>query len=172
MDKNEKHELSRALRARIEAAPALLLVEFGGLTVDSSNELRAKFREAGCAYKVYKNSVIHYAIQGTKHEPLSPLLRGVSGLAFHVDDPGAPARVIRDFAKTSDKLRLKGGVIDGQLLAGKQAEVLADMPGPNELKAKLLSLLTQPGTNLVRVLAASTRDFLNVLNAKKDKDAA
>ena len=172
MEKQGKIEQSDRLRSSIQDVSALLLVEFSGLTVADAEVLRNRFREAGCSYRVYKNSTVHYAVAGTPHEPLSSLLKGVTGLAYHEEDPGAPARVARDFAKTNDKLRIKGAVLGGQLLDARQAEVLADMPGPQELKAQLLQLMVTPATNMVRVLAAPMRDFLNVLQAKKDKDAA
>ena len=121
MDKTNKHAQSAALRERIEGLSALVLVEYQRLTVAESEDLRKKFREAGCSFRVYKNSIIRYAVLGTRHEPLTPLLKGVSGLAFNPDDPGAPARVARDFVKTNDKVKLKGAVVEGQVFAGEDA---------------------------------------------------
>lgn len=172
MDRNTKAELSSTLRTQIEDMTALVLVEFQGISVSDADDLRNRFRDAGCSYRVYKNSTIRFAVDGTKHEAIVPLLKGTSGLAYHPDDPGAPARVFREFAKDNETVQLKGAVIDGDLLEGKTALALADMPGPMELKAKLLALFQTPATNMVRVLNAPARDFLNVLNAKKDKDAA
>jgi large subunit ribosomal protein L10 len=172
MDNATKHELSAKLRDEIQAASALVLVEFAGLTVAAANEIRTKFRDAGCRYRVYKNSTIHYATKGTKHEAIHPLLKGVSGLVYHLDDPGAPARVARDFAKDNEQFRVKGGVADGTPLDAAGVEMLANMPGPRELKARFLALLNTPATQMVRVLNAPAQSFLYLLNAKKDKDAA
>ena len=172
MDSVTKRELATKLKDELGAASAMVLVEFNKLTVKSANELRGKFREAGCTYKVFKNSTIRYAIEGTKHEALKPLLKGVSGLAYNVDDPGAPARVARDFAKDCEELNVKGGIADGKVLDPKGVEMLASMPGPRELKAQLLALLNTPATQLVRILNAPAQNLLNVLNAKKDRDAA
>ena len=172
MDSTTKHQLSAKLREEIEGVGALVLVKFTGLTVSAAEELRAAFREAGCTYHVYKNSTIRFATQGTKHEPIRDLLKGVSGLAFNAEDPGAPARVARDFAKTHDQLEVKGGVSDGTLLDTKGVDMLASMPGPLELKAQLLALFNTPATQMVRVLNAPAQSLLYVLNAKKDKDAA
>lgn len=172
MESATKKELSTQLRDELDGTSALVLVEFAKLTVKSANELRGKFREAGCTYKVFKNSTIRFAIEGTQHEPLTPLLKGVSGLAFNVEDPGAPARVARDFAKDNDALTVKGGIADGTLLDDQGVQRLASMPGPRELKAQLLALLNTPATQMVRVLNAPAQNLLNVLNAKKDADAA
>lgn len=170
MDKTNKHAQSAALRERIKDATALVLVEYERLTVAESEDLRKKFREAGCSFRVYKNSIVHYAVVGTRHEPVQPILKGVTGVAFNLDDPGAPARVARDYVKTNDKVRIKGGVMEGELLDATRTAAIADLPGPREIKAQFLMLLKTPATQMVQVLQASTRDFLCVLNAKKQKD--
>lgn len=172
MEKATKYAQSAELQDQIRDLTAIVLVEYDRLTVAEAEELRGKFREAGCTYRVYKNSVIRYAVAGTSHEPIAPLLKGVTGLAYNADDPGAPARVARDFAKDNDKLRLKGGVVEGEVLEGADCNKLADMPGPREIKAKLLMLFKTPATRMVQVMQAAPRDFLRVLIAKKDKDEA
>lgn len=172
MDKDTKHSQSAALREQIADVTALVLIEYDRLTVAEADELRGKFREAGCTYRVYKNSVIRYAVTGTPHEAITPLLKGVSGLAYNAADPGAPARVARDYAKGNDKFKLKGAVVEGEMYAGQAAEKLADMPGPREIKAKLLMLFQTPATRMVQVMQAAPRDFLRVLLAKQKKDEA
>jgi large subunit ribosomal protein L10 len=170
MDNTTKHALASELRDELSRCSAFVLVGFNAMTVKTAEELRAKFRDAGCKYRVYKNSTIKYATVQTQHETIKPLLHGVSGLAYHLDDPGAPARVARDFAKDHDNFIVKGGVSDGRLLDEKGVEMLATMPGPRELKAMFLALLNTPATNMVRVLNAPAQSLLYVLNAKKDKD--
>lgn len=172
MEKSEKIAKSETLKGEIADVPALVLVEYSGLTVEAADDLRNRFRDAGCTYRVYKNSTVKYAVKDTGHEGLMPLLKGVTGLAYNAEDPGAPARVARDFVKNNDKLAVKGGIIDGQLLDAAGCNQLADMPGPRELKAKLLSLFNTPATNMVKVLQAPLRDFILVLKAKQDQGEA
>jgi len=172
MDTTTKKAIADQLREEITSCSALVLVGFSGLTVKAAEELRGKFREAGCSYRVYKNSTIKFATAGTQHAPLKELLKGVTALAYHTEDPGAAARVARDFAKDNDKVQIKGGISDGRLLDEKGVEMLAKMPGPRELKAQFLALLLTPATQLVRVLNAPAQSLLYVLNAKKDKDGA
>lgn len=167
-----KQEESQKLREKLTGVAAFVLVDFAGMTVADATELRNKFRDAGCAYSVYKNSTIRFAITETVNEPAKVLLKGMTGLAFSATDPGAPARVVRDLAKDMKSLRVKGGVIEGTVLDEQGVERLADMPGPRELKAQFLALLNTPATQLVRVLNAVPQGFLYLLNAKKDKDAA
>jgi large subunit ribosomal protein L10 len=79
--------------------------------------------------------------------------------------------VAKEFAAANDKLRIKGGTIDGRGLDARGVETLASMPGPRELKAQLLALLNTPATHLVRVLNAPAQGLLNVLSAKADQSA-
>lgn len=170
MEITTKKALADELRDELSDCSAFVLVGFSGMTVKAANELRGKFREAGCKYRVYKNSTIRYATVDTQHEPIKEFLSGVSAIAYHPEDPGAPARVARDFAKGDEKFFVKGGVSDGALLDVKGVDVLASMPGPLELKAQFLALLNTPATQMVRVLNASAQSFLYLLNAKIDKE--
>lgn len=172
MEQAIKREQSAQLRQQLSEVSAFVLLDFAGVTVEQVTELRNKFREAGCNYRVYKNSVIRWAIEGTSHEPVTPLLKGMTGLAYNGEDPGAPARVARDFRKDVDALGIKGGVMEGTVLDESGIDKLADMPGPRELKSMFLRLLQTPATSMVRVLNAAPQSFLYLLNAKKDKDAA
>jgi large subunit ribosomal protein L10 len=164
-----KHDNSEKLREELSSTSGFVLVEFAGLTVAAVADLRRKLRDAGCTYKVYKNTTIHYAVEGTKHAKAQSLLRGVTGLAYHLEDPGAPARVARDFAKDNEKFRIKGGIYEGSVLDERGVVNLAGMPGPRELKAQFLALLNTPAQMLLRVLNAPGQGLLNVLVAKKDK---
>ena len=116
MEHASKQELSQQLREQIVDASALVLIDYSGMKVSEVTELRNKFREAGCTYKVYKNSTIRFAVKDTSHEPLSELLKGMTGLAFNLEDPGAPARIARDVAKDVKALDIKGGIMEGNLL--------------------------------------------------------
>jgi large subunit ribosomal protein L10 len=167
-----KHDQSAQLRDSLSNIPAFILLDYAGMTVEEATNLRNKFREAECKYQVYKNSVVHYAIKGTRHEPVSPLLTGMTGLAFSPNDPGAAARIAREFAKDAKNFKIKGGIIEGTVLDADGVSRLADMPGPRELKAQFLALLNTPATSLVRVLSAAPQSLLYVLNARKDKLAA
>jgi large subunit ribosomal protein L10 len=168
MDTATKHRLADELRTELTDCSAFVLVGFTGMTVAKANELRGKFRDAGCKYRVYKNSTIRFATVETQHAPIRDLLGGVSALAYNPADPGAPARVARDFAKDHDNFVIKGGISDGSLLDDKGVRALADLPGPLELKAMLLSLFNGPATSFVRVLNAPAQGLLNVLTARKD----
>lgn len=167
-----KEDKSAKLRDTLSGVPAFILLDYAGMTVEEATNLRNKFREADCKYQVFKNSIIHYAVKGTRHEPVSPLLTGMTGLAYSPNDPGAAARIARDFAKDAKNFKIKGGIVEGTVLDTAGVHRLADMPGPRELKAQFLALLNTPATSLVRVLSAVPQSLLYVLNARKDTLAA
>jgi large subunit ribosomal protein L10 len=167
-----KHEQSSRLREALSDVPAFILLDYTGITVAQDTELRNKFREGQCKYQVFKNSVVHYAVQGTRHEPVSKLLTGMTALAYSPTDPGAAARIARDFARDAKNFKIKGGVIEGTVLDAAGVNSLADMPGPRELKSMFLALLNTPATSFVRVLNAGPQSLLYLLNARKDQLAA
>lgn len=167
-----KHEQSSQLRAALSDVPAFILLDYTGITVAEATDLRNKFRAGECKYQVFKNSVVHYAIQGTRHEPISSMLTGMTAIAYSPTDPGAAARIAREFARDAKNFKIKGGVIEGTVLDAAGVNRLADMPGPRELKAQFLALLNTPATSFVRVLNAAPQSLLYVLNARKDQLAA
>jgi len=167
-----KHEQSSRLREALSDVPAFILLDYTGITVAQDTDLRNKFRDGQCKYQVFKNSVVQYAVKGTRHEPVSSLLTGMTALAYSPTDPGAAARIARDFARDAKNFKIKGGVIEGTVLDAAGVNSLADMPGPRELKSMFLALLNTPATSFVRVLNAGPQSFLYLLNARKDQLAA
>ena len=112
------------------------------------------------------------ANSGTRHEPISDLLTGMTAIAYSPNDPGAAARIARDFAREAKNFKIKGCIVEGTVLDTAGVLRLADMPGPRELKAQFLALLNTPATSFVRVLNAGSQSFLYLLNARKDQLAA
>lgn len=168
MEYGTKIELATKLRDELSQCSAFVLCTSSGMTVAEINELRGKFRAAGCHYRVHKNSTVRFAIKDTQHEPVGDLLKGVTALAYHAEDPGAPARVARDYAKGNDKFGVKGGISDGTALDVSGVEALANLPGPNEIKSMLLSVINAPATKMVRLLNTPATQVLNVIKAKAD----
>lgn len=172
MQRQNKHELSNKLRDALSDVSAFILLDYTGMTVSEATTLRNKFREGECKYQVLKNSTVHYAVKGTRHEPISDLLTGMTAIAYSPNDPGAAARIAREFAKEAKNFKIKGGIVEGTVLDTAGVLRLADMPGPRELKAQFLALLNTPATSFVRVLNAGSQSFLYLLNARKDQLAA
>ena len=140
------------IAANIEGAQGVVLVDYRGLTVEQDTELRKQMREAGVTYKVYKNTMMNFAFQGTEFEALAPYLEGPNAIAISKEDATAPARILSKFAKTAPALELKAAVVEGTLYDTEGVKALANIPSREELLSKLLGSLQSPITNFARVL--------------------
>ena len=137
---------------KIKTAHAAVLVDHRGLTVEQDTQLRRQLREAGVTYKVYKNTMMKRAFEGTDFAELDKHLDGPSALALSEEDVTAPARVLVKFAKTADKLEIKGAVIEGTYYDVKGVEELANVPSREELLGRLFGSWKSPMSNIARVL--------------------
>jgi len=147
-----KAPIVEEISEKLKDAKAALLVDAIGLTVEQDTKLRKQLREAGVNYKVYKNTMMKRAFDGTGFEELNKLLEGPSALAIASEDVTAPARVIVKFAKEADKLEVKGGVIEGEYYDAEGIKKLAEIPSREELLSKFLGSIQSPITNFARVL--------------------
>ena len=137
---------------KIKDAQALVLVDHRGLTVAQDTELRKKLREEGVSYKVYKNTMMNFAFQGTDFEQLKDLLNGPSAMAVSTTDPAAPARVLYEFAKKAKALEIKGGVIEGKFYDASAMSEIAQIPSKEVLLSRLLGSMQSPIANFARVI--------------------
>ena len=136
----------------IKDAQAVVLVNYSGLTVAQDTQLRKELREAGVVYKVYKNTMMNFAFQGTPCEELCKHLDGTNALAISIEDATAPARILAKFAKTAPQLELVAGVVEGGYYDQAGIKALSEVPSREELLGKLLGSIQSPITNLARVL--------------------
>ena len=136
----------------INGAQSVVVVDYLGLTVAEDTQLRKQLREAGVTYKVYKNTLVNRAIQGTEFEGLKDVLEGPSAFAVSTEDATAPARILAKFAKTAPALEIKAGVVEGTFYDAEGMKAIAAVPSRDELLGKLLGSIQSPITNLARVL--------------------
>ena len=136
----------------LNGAATAVVVDYRGLTVAEDTELRKKLREAGVVYKVYKNTMINFAIQDTEYVDLAQHLEGPTALAVCKDDATAAARVLANFAKTAPALEIKGGVVDGVYYDAAGMAQIASIPSREVLLSKLLGSMQSPVTNFARVI--------------------
>lgn len=147
-----KQPIVSEIKELLDGAETAVVVDYRGITVAQDTELRKKLREAGVSYKVYKNTMIRFAAQGTVFEALSPNLEGPTAIAVSKTDATAPARILAEFAKTAPALELKGGVVEGIYYDAKGMEKIASIPSREILLGKLLGSIQSPITNFARVL--------------------
>jgi large subunit ribosomal protein L10 len=169
-----KEEQIAAIRDHFSRATAAVLVDFRGLDVESATELRTEFRNKGVDYKVVKNTLVRLALKGTELEgnaELDGYLVGPTGIAWSYEDPSAAAKVIKSFREQeerADKLAVKCGVLDNQVMNGEQVEnELATLPGKDEIRAMLLAQLQAPAQSLLRQLNAAAQNFAYALDARQ-----
>ena len=142
--------------------------EYIGLTVEQMTSLRDQARENGVYLRVVKNTLARRAVDGTSFECLKDSLTGPLLLVFSGEDPGAGARLVRDFAKENEQLVTRVVAFAGELRPAEDLAVLASMPTLDEARAQLLAVLKAPQTKLVRTLAEPAGQFVRVLSAYRD----
>ena len=136
----------------IEGAQSLVLVDYRGLTVDEDTRLRRSFREAGIEYKVYKNTLIKRAVEGTAFEPVAQILEGPTAIAISKEDATAPARVIFQNMKEMPKLEVKGGMVEDKYYDAAGMEQVSKIPSRDVLLGRLFGSMQSPIANLARVI--------------------
>lgn len=147
-----KQPVVKEISEKIDGAKSAVLVDHRGLTVEQDTALRKQLREAGVSYKVYKNTMMNLAFKGTDLEGLSDLLNGPSALAVSKDDATAPARVLYGFAKTADKLEIKGGMVEGKIVDVKELEEVSKIPSREVLLSRLFGSWQSPIASFARVI--------------------
>lgn len=147
-----KQPIVDEIKEIVDGAQAMVLVDYRGLTVEQDTNLRKQLREAGVTYKVFKNTLIKRAIEGTTFESLSVDLEGPTAIAVSKTDATAPARILAQFAKKADKLEIKSGVVEGTYYDQKAIQVVANIPSREELLSKLLGSMQSPIANFARVI--------------------
>ena len=170
-------EQKKAIVAEVSdvASSALSAVaaEYRGLTVEEMTELRAEARNNGVYLRVVKNSLARRAMEGTDFECMAEGMTGPLVLAFSQEDPGAAARVIKDFAKDHDKLVVRIVSIGGKLLAASDIDTLAKMPTYDEAVSQLMAVMKAPVQKLASTLNEVPSKLARTLSAVRDaKEAA
>ena len=150
-------------------AQSVVAAEYRGLTVSQMTELRAKARRQGVYVRVVKNTLARKALAGTSFESVGPKLKGPLVLAFSKDDPGAAARVVKDFAKGNEKLVATLVSLGGQVLPAAELDKVASLPTREQALSMLLGVLKAPIQKLVGTLAAPASQLARTLAAVRDQ---
>ncbi len=153
-----KQVVVNEIREKVEKASSIVLVNARGLTVEQDTILRRDLREAGVEYKVYKNSMINFAIKDTEFEGLSEFLKGPTTVAFSYDDPTTAAGILSKHQKTIDALEFKAGVIEKTIYDAKGMLVVASIPSREVLISKLLGSFKSPMAGFARLIDAIAKD--------------
>jgi large subunit ribosomal protein L10 len=172
MERAAKTEAIKDIRARFDKMSSAVFLDFTGMTVEEVSKLRDKFREKGIEYKVVKNKLVEQALADQAWSAgLKPILKGMTGVAWSFEEPSAAARIVKDFVKENEKLKVKAGLLEGQVLSSKAvSDQLATLPNKDEARSMLLATLLAAPQTFVRLLTVPARDFVGVMAAKQRKD--
>ena len=169
MAKTEKVEEVKRLKDRLSRARAVVLTDFRGLSVPEMEALRQALRKEGAEYRVVKNTLLGIAASELGLQGLEPFLEGPTAIAVGYDDPTTPARVVHEFIRQYRKLEVKGGLAEGRVLDPAGVRALAELPGRDQLVAKLMGGLQGPLYGLLGVLTALQRKLVYALDQVRQK---
>jgi len=169
MPKPEKVKIVSELKEKIGEAKSLLLTDFTGLNVEEIGELRNQLRQFSVEYRVVKNTLAKISVEDLGITEILNFLDGPTAIAFSLDDPLVPAKVITEFAKKTNKPKMKAYYIDGQIYEGAQIEEISKLPNREVLYAQLVGTISAPISNFVYLLKNVLQQMVLVLNAIKEK---
>lgn len=165
-------ETKQAIVAEVAAvaaqAPVLVGLDLSGLTVGELTRLRREARRADVYLKVVKNTLLRRAVEGTAFECVRDAAKGPLMVAFSRNEPGAAARMVRDFRKANPKVEIRLVAVAGRLLRPEDLDGVAKLPTREEALAQLLGVLQAPIAKLVRTLAAPHAKLVRTLAAVRD----
>ncbi|MGN6551700.1 MAG: 50S ribosomal protein L10 [Pararhizobium sp.] len=171
MERAEKREFVTEMNTVFKNTGSIVVAHYTGLTVAQMNDLRSKMRGAGGTVKVAKNRLAKIALQGTESEGISHLFEGQTLVAYS-DDPVTAPKVAVEFAKTNDKLIVLGGAMGTTNLDAEGVKALASLPSLDELRAKLVGMISTPATRIAQVVNAPAGQLARVFGAYARKDEA
>ena len=171
MDRAQKEAVVEDLGRIFTDSGAVVVCHYKGLSVAEMTDLRAKMREAGASVRVAKNRLAKIALQGNPAEGMSEYLTGPTVLMYS-EDPVAPAKVARDYAKDNDKLVILGGAMGEAVLDEGGVTRLAAMPSREEVLASIAACLGAPASNIAGCLGAPASDIASILSTIEERAEA
>ena len=154
------------------SALSLVIADARGVTVDGMTALRKDARESQVTLRVVRNTLAKRALEGTEYECVSSTLAGPSLFGFSMEDPGAAARLFKDFAKENKSFEVKALAVSGQILGADQLDVLAKLPTRDQALSMLMSVMNAPVTKLVQSMNEVPGKLVRTLAAVRDQKEA
>jgi len=174
LKRSEKEESIKELSEKFAKVQVAIVAEFNKLDVLTVTALRKKLRDAKIDYKVVKNTLAKRAAKGTSVEKLESLLAGPTALVMGYEDPVSAAKLLTEFIekepKAKDNIKVRGALVEGNVVDAKGVTALSKMPGLPELRATILRMINTPATQLARVVQAPGAQLARVIQARVDKE--
>ena len=165
----QKEKIVQEMSDKFGRATGIYLVDFTGLDVNTTNELRKNFRDSKIEYRVLKNTLAKISFEQAGIEGMDQFLFGVNGYAISYDDPTLPVKLLGKSKDFKEKLKLKAALFEGKIVPPEQMEDLAKLPSKKELIGQVAGMLNSPMAKLVNTLNSVMYKFVNVLKAVEDK---
>jgi large subunit ribosomal protein L10 len=159
-----KEELLGSYQEGMAEAQHIFLIDYKGVTVIEDTNFRRGVREAGGTYEVVKNRIVLKAIEGKVLQELKDDFHGPTAVAYSAEDPVGLAKVVAAFVKDVPAVEIKGGLVEGQVIAPEDVQKIASLPSREELISKLVFLMQSPISGFVKVLGAIPRKFVIALD--------
>ncbi|MEZ4643667.1 MAG: 50S ribosomal protein L10 [Chloroflexota bacterium] len=174
ISKARKEELVAQYLELLEKSDAIFLAEYTGMNMKAMNALRDKVYEANGAFHVTKNTLLGYALEQSNMPVPETLLTGQVATGFALGEVPAMAKTLVDFAKSEERLQLRGGIMGSNMLTAQEVEALANLPSLDQLRAQLIGLINAPAQNIVSAVTNGVRQLINVFDAyaKSEDEAA
>lgn len=167
MDRATKETVVGQIKENFADVMSVVLCDYRGVDVPTVTEMRHEFRDAGCEYRVLKNTLVKIAIKDTDLEPMSALLSGPTAVIWSSESPSAPAKIAVKYAKQEKAFEIKGGFFEGEVLDAAGVTALSKMPGKPELQSTLLMTFLAAPQDFVRQIAAGPQNFMYLLDARR-----
>jgi large subunit ribosomal protein L10 len=168
----QKRQIVTEVNEVAASALSAVIADYRGLTVAEMTEMRVKARESGVYLRVVRNTLAKRAVEGTEYECLNDAFVGPTLLAFSQEDPGAAARLIKDYAKDYAELEVKALSIGGILLGADQIDRVAKLPTLDEARSMLMSVMQAPVVKLARSLNEVPGKLVRTIAAVRDQKQA
>lgn len=169
MNRAEKAQIIESLKAKADKASIAIVTDFRGLKVEETNPLRSQLREQNVEYQVVKNTLAGIAFKDTPHEIISDHFKDCCAVAFGYDDPVVAAKILVGYAKKNKKFEVRFASLEGKHIEGEALKQLSELPGREELLAKMLGTMNAVPGNFVSLFANMIRNMLYALNAIKEQ---
>lgn len=165
-----KEKLVADLSEGLDKAKSAVLIDYKGLKVKETEELRKDLREKSVDFRVVKNSLLKIVLKDKKIKIEDEILDRPLGLAIGYQDEAVPAKALNDFSKKHESLELLGGILENEFIDESKIKQLAMLPSKDELRARLLGTISAPMSGFVNVAAGNIRGLINVLRAKAEAE--
>ncbi|NMB56618.1 50S ribosomal protein L10 [Candidatus Beckwithbacteria bacterium] len=158
----------KVIKEKKDQAKSVVFIHYRGISAKDISNLRNKIKETGAEMSVFKNTLLRIAFD---KKELNENLTGPTATVFSYEDEIAPIKVLADFGKTNEAAQFTGGILEDKVLTAEDIKKLAELPGKQELRAKVVSTIAAPLSGMVNVLAGNLRNLVYVLNAIKEKQS-